>query len=56
MSLLVLVSYGTGLIFFLVTGIVLCFGFNMRIMLIIHWCLFMLFNVDNTLIYSAVAK
>ena len=32
----VLVSAGIELIFFLVAGIVLCFGFSMRIMLIAH--------------------
>ena len=32
----VLVSAGIKLIFFLVAGIVLCFGFRMRIMLITH--------------------
>ena len=34
----VLVSAGIKLIFFLVAGIVLCFGFRMRIMLVTHWC------------------
>ena len=34
----VLVSAGIESIFFLVAGIVLCFGFSMRIMLITHCC------------------
>ena len=34
----VLVSEGTELILFLVTGTVLCFGFGMRIMLVTRWC------------------
>ena len=34
----VLVSAGIELIFFLVAGIVLCFGFSRRIMLVTHWC------------------
>ena len=34
----VLVSAGIELILFLVAGTVLCFGFSVRIMLIIHWC------------------
>jgi len=33
----VLVLAGIELIFFVVAGIVLCFGFRMRIMLITHW-------------------
>jgi len=35
-SVVVLVSAGIELIFFLVADIVLCFGFRMRIMLITH--------------------
>ena len=34
----VLVLAGIELFFFLVVGIVLCFGFSRRIMLITHWC------------------
>jgi len=33
----VLISAGREFILFLVAGIVLCFGFSMRIMLIIQW-------------------
>ena len=35
---IVLVSAGIELIFFLVAGILLCFGFSVRRMLITHWC------------------
>jgi len=38
MILFVLVLTGIELIFFLVAGIVLCFGFSMRRMLIMYWC------------------
>jgi len=34
----VLALAGIELIFFLVAGVVLCFGFGMKIMLIIYWC------------------